>query len=265
MGRQPGAAVRGDARGCRPAARPTARRPQGRRARPQCRGDPRRARRPSRARCATPWSWVPPARWSWPAGPATLRDGAGLAAQSHRQRCRAGGAGAAGADHQHAGGGMSDVLARDLRRQARACRPRARRRCRWPRLLAELPDEPPRGFARALATAHGGRPARADRRDQEGLAQHAALIRADFDPPALARAYAAGGAACLSVLTDEPYFQGEDAYLAAAARQPCRCRRCARTSCSTPGRSWNRAALGADCVLLIMACLDDATAARAGG
>ena len=84
------------------------------------------------------------------------------------------------------------------------------------------------------------------------------LIRADFDPPALARAYEAGGAACLSVLTDAPSFQGAPEYLDRRARGAPRCRRCARTSCSTPIRSSRRARWGADCILIIMAAVDDA-------
>jgi indole-3-glycerol phosphate synthase len=151
---------------------------------------------------------------------------------------------------------MSDILQRIVAaKREEIATARARRSLAAVRAAAR--DQPaPRGFEEALRTAVGqGRAAVIA--EVKKASPSKGVLREHFVPAEIARSYAEHGAACLSVLTDEPFFQGAPAYLAEA-----------RAASALPVlrkdfivdeyQVHESRAIGADCILLIVACLDDA-------
>ncbi|GAB3754120.1 indole-3-glycerol phosphate synthase TrpC [Lysobacter olei] len=150
---------------------------------------------------------------------------------------------------------MSDILNRILARKAEEIEQRSRVRPLGELRARAAQQAPTRGFVRAIQR-------KLDAGDAAVIAEvkkaspSKGLIRKDFDPAVIARSYEAGGAACLSVLTDVDFFQGSNAYLG-EARAACRLPVIRKDFIIDPYQVYEARMIGADAILLIVAALED--------
>ncbi len=155
------------------------------------------------------------------------------------------------------GAGTPDILKRILRRKSEEVSERALR-LGLRELCARLEtNEVPRGFTAALRSRLAQRQP-AVIAEIKRASPSKGLLREAFEPAAIAASYAEAGAACLSVLTDRDFFQGDDAHLT-QARGACALPAIRKDFCIDPYQVYEARAIGADCILLIVAALGDAT------
>ena len=150
---------------------------------------------------------------------------------------------------------IPDILKKIMHRKAEEVIARADR-LPLRELAAGLTDAPPaRGFADALvARVAAGEPAVIA--EIKKASPSKGVLREDFRPAEIAASYARGGATCLSVLTDRDFFQGSEAHLV-EAREACALPVIRKDFIVDPYQVYEARAMGADCILLIVACLDD--------
>ncbi|ROU08028.1 indole-3-glycerol phosphate synthase TrpC [Lysobacter enzymogenes] len=150
---------------------------------------------------------------------------------------------------------MSDILNKIIARKHEEIQQRTRVRPLEDLRARARAQAPARGFVQAIRDKHAAGQA-AVIAEVKKASPSKGVIRADFHPAQIARSYQAGGAACLSVLTDVDFFQGSNAYLA-EAREACALPVLRKDFTVDPYQVYEARAIGADAILLIVAALED--------